>query len=142
VTEPLPLLVDIARQSTLTQGLEVQSGGFEAVRGDIAQLGLEVGKIVTAVAALQQKVATLMSEDATVAAEAADIETQQGNISTALGSIQQLFAALQTEVSQGNLSQATLDALSKAQKDLDAVGATAQTDVTADTPSSTPVTGS
>lgn len=89
---------------------------------------------LAAVQLLNRKVDTLMSEDATVAAEVTEIEADQAAIKTALESTQALVVALQAEVAGGNLSQATLDALTQAQSDLDALNAEAQADVATDTP--------
>jgi hypothetical protein len=108
VTQPPPQF-DIARQTTLQE-------------------------LQAAIAELDRKVALLMTQDADAAAKIADIETKMGLALTALGSIQDLFAALQTEVTAGVLSQTTLDALTKARDDADALAAAAQADVTADTP--------
>lgn len=117
MSDPLPPLftTDIARQSS-------QQAGFNA--------------ILAAIAALSGRIDELMTQDAATAAIAAKIETDQQAVLTALGSVQSLFAELETEVAAGSLSQATMDALTKAQTDMDALAATAAADVTADTPPS------
>lgn len=76
-----------------------------------------------------------MSQDQTIAAEAADEETSIQAATVALSSIQGLLSALQAE---GQLSQPTLDAAAKVQSDLDTLATTAQSDLTADQPATTP----
>ena len=122
VTEPLPPLIqvatDIARQSTLNQLLSGQAA------------------LTTAVADLSRRVDILMSQDASVAAAAARIEADEAAVLAALRSIQGLVEALQAEVAAGNLSQATMDALAKAQADMDALRTEAEADAAADAPPS------
>lgn len=117
MTSPLPPLFtdDVARQSLMNQG-------FAALQA--------------AVAALSRKVDDLMSQDASVAAAAARIEADETDVLAALRSQQALIASLQTEVAAGNLSQATQDALAKAQADMDKLRTEADADVAANAPPS------
>lgn len=77
-----------------------------------------------------------MSQDASVAAAAARIEADETDVLAALRSQQALIASLQTEVAAGNLSQATQDALAKAQADMDKLRTEADADVAANAPPS------
>jgi chromosome segregation ATPase len=126
MSEPLPPLLtvqtDIARQST-------QQAGFAAVLQALTAL-------TTRVSSLTDKVNILMTEDATVAAEVAQIEADTAATLTAIRSVQALFTQLQAEVAAGNLSQTTLDALTKAQQDVAALSTEAQADAAADAPPS------
>lgn len=113
MTEPLPPLftTDIARQSTLTQ-------------------------VLAAVQDLSRKADIIMSQDAAAAAAAARIETDEVAVLAVLGSMQSLITALQAEVAAGHLSQATMDALARAQADMDTLSVQAQADAAADAPPS------
>ena len=128
MSEPsLPLIElkhDFARQSTMVSS-------FAAVNQAIAA-------VAATLQTLTDKVNILMTEDATVAAEAAQIEADQAATKTALESVQALLVTLQGEVTSGSaqLSQATLDALAKAQTDMDALAAEAAADATQDAPPS------
>lgn len=75
-----------------------------------------------------------MSEDATVGPEITQILADQQATLTAVRSLQSLLQALQAEVAAGNLSQATLDAISQAQTAEAAMRTEAEADVAADTP--------
>ena len=124
MTEPLPKLFafDIARQST-------QQQGFAAV--------LQVLAVISAkISSLTDKVNILMSEDATVGPEIAQLLADQQATLTAVRSLQGLLVALQAEVDAGNLSQATLDAITQAQQAEAALRAEAEADVAADSPPS------
>jgi hypothetical protein len=126
MSEPLPplftLSADIARQSA-------QQAGFAAVLQAIADLTAQV-------TSLTDKVDILMTEDATVAAEVQQIASDEALTLAALRSLQALVQALQAEVAAGNLSQATMDALSQAQADMAALRTEAEADVAADSPPS------
>jgi hypothetical protein len=90
--------------------------------------------VLQALQDLTGKVDALMTEDAAVAAAAADIDTKITAANEMLSSLQALILALQAEVAAGHLSQATLDALAKAQSDTGTFAAALQADVTTDTP--------
>jgi uncharacterized coiled-coil protein SlyX len=111
---------DVAHQSTLNQVLAQQA----TILDGMAHLSKQLST-------LNRKVTKMGTEDATVAAEVADIDAQATVTNTALTSVQALLVALQAE---GNLSPATLAALTQAQTDMDALSAQAQADVAADTP--------
>lgn len=74
---------------------------------------------------LTAKVNQIMSEDATIAATATGIEADVAALKTSMASSAALIASLQAEIAAGtaSVSQATMDALAKAQADLDAVAA-------------------
>jgi hypothetical protein len=122
VTQPLPPLFtdDIARQSLAAQG-------FAAVQAAIADLS--------------RKVDALMSEDATVAAQVSQISADEQLTLAAIRSLQNLVGTLQGEVTTGNLTPATRDALAQAESAMAALRTEAQADVTTDTPPSAAPSG-
>jgi uncharacterized protein (UPF0335 family) len=86
--------------------------------------------ILAQLARLNEKVDRIMSEDATVAAAAADLQADAASLTTAVTALQGLITSLQGET----VSPATLTALQTAQAAVDAITATAGSDVTADQP--------
>lgn len=122
MTQPLPPLFtdDIARQSLAAQG-------FAAVQAAIADLS--------------RKVDALMSEDATVAAQVSQISADEQLTLAAIRSLQNLVGTLQGEVTTGNLTPATRDALAQAESAMAALRTEAQADVTTDTPPSAAPSG-
>ena len=119
MTEPLPplfsLTTDIARQTTQQKG---------------------IAAVLQAISALSAKVDLIMTEDAAVAAKIQQISDDTAATLAAVRALQSLITALQAEVSAGNLSQATLDALDAATAASDALRGEAEGDVTSDTPPS------
>jgi peptidoglycan hydrolase CwlO-like protein len=93
-------------------------GFTSADRAVLNQLAASVKTITTTLG-------RIVSEDATIAATAADIETDVTALKASEASSAALIASLQAEIAAGttSVSQATMDALAKAQADLDAVAA-------------------
>jgi hypothetical protein len=91
----------------------------------------QIRDILAVVNQINVKVDQIMSQDQTIAAEAADEATDIANLTTAVDAMQALIVALQGET---GLSPATLAAAAAVQTSLDALTATAQGDVTTDTP--------
>jgi hypothetical protein len=127
-------LAGTASVAGVTEGGEVNEIFHPAIVRLLEEHNARQDKILALLAQLNEKVDKLMSEDAAVAAAAADLTADAASLTTAVTALQGLITAVSAE----NVSPATITALQQAQAAVDAITATAGSDVTADQPPAAP----